>query len=287
MQGITLLPANLITVVLESFLSGLLCLLFASTIYFFTTRRTLAGERPKHHLLSYVFVGVTTLFVVAIVHWTIVIYQAFFAFVHLGEAKSEDKFYADLSQPSEIAKAILISIAVVLGDALVTYRLWIIWGQTRKIAIFPLLALLLLFACFLVVDIKMSNWNPNSRGTTWDKDSGPWMTTAFVVSLLANLYNTGFIIFRILRASKTTPAGQSTLVWFLSILIESATLQTSWLLFTGIVEVLKSDLTCVTLDNFPAILAVSNTLIHARIGLGWSKEPAVAERKGYLAENSV
>jgi hypothetical protein len=43
MQDITILPANLVTLVLESFLYGFLLLLFISTVYFLATRRTLAG----------------------------------------------------------------------------------------------------------------------------------------------------------------------------------------------------------------------------------------------------
>jgi hypothetical protein len=52
-------------------------------------------------------------------HWTIAIYQAFFAFIHLGTVVSEDRFYADLSQPSELAKTGFSSAAILLGDALV------------------------------------------------------------------------------------------------------------------------------------------------------------------------
>jgi hypothetical protein len=52
-------------------------------------------------------------------HWSIVIYQAFFAFIHLGTISAEDAFYADLAQPSEVAKEILFFMAVLLGDALV------------------------------------------------------------------------------------------------------------------------------------------------------------------------
>jgi hypothetical protein len=66
MPGITILPANLATLIVESFLYGLLLLLFISTIYFLATRRTLAGtsQTTKHHFKSVVFLGVTALFIV-------------------------------------------------------------------------------------------------------------------------------------------------------------------------------------------------------------------------------
>jgi hypothetical protein len=62
MQDITILPANLVTLVLESFLYGFLVLLFISTVYFLATRRTLAGQSAKHHLTSLVFLTIAALF---------------------------------------------------------------------------------------------------------------------------------------------------------------------------------------------------------------------------------
>jgi hypothetical protein len=52
-------------------------------------------------------------------HWSIVIYRAFLAFIHLGTTVTELAFYADLSQRSEVVKEILFVVAVMLGDALV------------------------------------------------------------------------------------------------------------------------------------------------------------------------
>ncbi|KAJ7908476.1 hypothetical protein B0H13DRAFT_2496785 [Mycena leptocephala] len=115
MPDITALPAHLTTLIIESFLYGLL-LLFISTIYFLATQRTLAGttHSAKHHFTSLVFFGVTALFLVVTVN---------------------------LSRGSEVVKQILLGLAAMLGDALVTYRLWIIWGRNRLVVVFPILAL--------------------------------------------------------------------------------------------------------------------------------------------------
>jgi cell division protein FtsW (lipid II flippase) len=66
MPDITILPANLTSLVLESYLYGILVILSASTIYFFATRRTLAGKNqaPRHHFTSLVFLGIASLFLV-------------------------------------------------------------------------------------------------------------------------------------------------------------------------------------------------------------------------------
>jgi hypothetical protein len=66
MPDITILPANLTSLVLESYLYGILVILSTSTIYFFATRRTLAGKNqaPRHHFTSLVFLGIANLFLV-------------------------------------------------------------------------------------------------------------------------------------------------------------------------------------------------------------------------------
>lgn len=102
-------------------------------------------------------------------HWGIVIYQAFFAFIHLGSAVAEDAFYADLAQRAEISKVVFFSISVLLGDSLVVrpsyssiyhqpinsqiYRLWIVWGRNRNIVIFPICSSIGLFGKYPLIVI--------------------------------------------------------------------------------------------------------------------------------------
>ncbi|KAJ7913662.1 hypothetical protein B0H13DRAFT_1873653 [Mycena leptocephala] len=159
--------ANLATLVLESYLYGLLSLLYISTIYFFATRRTLAGtnQTRKHHFTSVVFLGVTALFVMITVHWILVIYQAFFAFVHLGNASAETAFYEDYAQGPEVVKETLLFSVAFLGDALVAYRLWIIWGRNRLVMIFPIFALVGMVAVSVAMVIQLVNSESESVDT--------------------------------------------------------------------------------------------------------------------------
>ncbi|KAJ6530751.1 hypothetical protein B0H19DRAFT_1273722 [Mycena capillaripes] len=163
MPDITILPANLACLILESFLYGLFLLLFISTIYLLAMRRTLTGttRTAKYHLPSLVFLG----------HWSIVIYQAFFAFIHLGSVAAEDAFYADLAQKAEVAKAVLLSLAILLGDSLVTYRLWVIWGGNLKIVIFPIFALIGVAVAETGPVVELVKWEPR---LSFDAESRPW-----------------------------------------------------------------------------------------------------------------
>jgi len=251
-------------------------LLFLSTVYFLATQPTLAGttHSARHHFTSLVFMGATALFLVVTVHWSVVIYQAFFAFIHLGTAATEAAFYEDLAQRSEVVKVILSFIATMLGDALVTYRLWVIWVRHRLVVVFPIIALLGLAVACLGTMIELAKWD-TKLGGSFRREAKPMELIAWVLSFLANLYSTGRIIFRICMVTKAKSASESRLTWFLSILVESAALQTSWFTFLAITGFLGSDMQFIALDNFPVILAISNTLIHARVGLGWSPPSAV------------
>jgi hypothetical protein len=137
MPDIEKIRANLATLVLESYLYGLLSLLYISTIYFFATRRTLAGTNHtiKHHFTSVVFLGATALFLMVMTvsrrchlfssdmnrkkHRILMIYQAFFAFVHLGNASAENAFYSNYAQGPEVFKETLLFSVALLGDFLV------------------------------------------------------------------------------------------------------------------------------------------------------------------------
>lgn len=54
-----------------------------------------------------------------------------------------------------------------------------------------------------------------------------------------------------------------------------------WLIFAAMTLFSSSDLDFIATDNFPVILGISNTLIHARVGLGWSHGSGV-EHKPHL-----
>ncbi|KAF8148148.1 hypothetical protein K438DRAFT_2087484 [Mycena galopus ATCC 62051] len=251
MQDITIVSANLANLVLQSFLYGFLVLLFIVTIHSLAARRTLAGtsHTKRQNFTSLVFLGVTALFLAITAYWSIVIYQAFLVFIHLGTPAAEAAFYEDLVEPSEITKMFITFLSVLLGDSLVTYRLWIIWGRTRNVVIFPIFALIGFRGCIVWKVTKIRS-APESRLTV--------------------------PVFYLICDHTTNELNK----WFLSILVESAALQTCalWLIVTMMTILFNSDLQFVAQDNFPVILGISNTLIHVRVGLGWSQEAVLASK---------
>ncbi|KAF7360955.1 hypothetical protein MSAN_01125600 [Mycena sanguinolenta] len=263
-----LVPADLVVLVLESFLYGVLVLLFVSAVHFLTTRRNFARPRAKHRLTSVVFLAVTALFVVETAHWILIVYEAFFGLIHLGNTASEVAFAADFAVPSGVAKIVFLFVAILVGDGIVTYRLWIIWGRNVKVVIFPIVTHIALAVLGLVLIVKMVTWAASQKVDFGEEFT--WEAASAVLSLLPNLYSTAFIALRIWKVTDVVFTSESTLPWFLLILIESAALQTFWLLVCAVTAVLKSEeLFSIPANTLPAIIAISNTLIHTRVG--WSQ----------------
>jgi hypothetical protein len=52
-----------------------------------------------------------------------------------------------------------------------------------------------------------------------------------------------------------------------------------WLIISAATLLAGSHVEFIATAGFPAILSISNLLIHARIGLGWSQESADAQKK--------
>ncbi|KAJ7486668.1 hypothetical protein FB451DRAFT_1362960 [Mycena latifolia] len=66
-------------------------------------------------------------------------------------------------------------------------------------------------------------------------------------------------------------SSESRLMSFLAILVESAALQMFWLTFIAITISPALDAEFIALNTLPVIIGISNLLIHARVGLGWSQ----------------
>ncbi|KAJ7689335.1 hypothetical protein B0H17DRAFT_640916 [Mycena rosella] len=284
-----LLAANLAAAVFESCLYGILLILFVSTMYFWGRRRR-AG-RGGTRRTSPLFVGIVALFAMVTAHWIMVIFQIFYAFVHLGGSEPADTFYADLSQPSELIKMIFFAIALLIGDGLIIQRLWVIWGKKTQILIFPLFTWVGMGMSFVGIVYQFSKWEPALRGLPFLADLKPWLTMATVFSFATSIYSTALIaskIWRINKGIRALSAGTGKgMMPILAIIIESAALQTLWLMVTFFSVLLTADLAFTVTDPFPTIVAICNMLIHCRVGLGWAQGSTKTEDSVRMKSRSL
>ncbi|KAJ7833570.1 hypothetical protein B0H13DRAFT_1914507 [Mycena leptocephala] len=198
------------------------------------------------------------------VHWILVIYQAFFAFVHLGNASAETAFYEDYAQGPEVVKETLLFSVAFLGDALVVHP-----------TMFPVLNHPLIAAQGISPLDNMGTKPPRhdipNLCSSWDGrwHSFPHMQQGHTSEIWVRFPPEGNDI------TTTLPSTNAKFnKWFLVILVESAAIQTFWQIFA-----LATDGEVEARDTFPAVVGISNILIHARVGLGWSPDlPATKQQ---------
>ncbi|KAJ7093752.1 hypothetical protein C8R44DRAFT_815079 [Mycena epipterygia] len=281
MRDIGILPANLAGIVLESCLYGTFLLLFISNVYFLAARGD--SRTTRRNFTSLMFLGAAGLSLVITVHWVIVIYQAFFAFTSLDNEAAETTFYLDATHWTEIMKQTLLLISILMGDSFVIYRLWIFWGRNRYIVILPIGNLIAVFVLGTLYVVSM--WEPQLGGATTYTQPTFWVGASFGLSFLTTIYGTGLIAFRIVR-TRTRTVLESPLMTLLAILVESAALQTFWLTFVAIADFAGSYAGLIASDTLPVVIGISNLLIHARVGLGWSQS-STSQRSASTGKISI
>ncbi|KAF7317730.1 Aminotran-5 domain-containing protein [Mycena kentingensis (nom. inval.)] len=281
--------AYLASLVGESVLFGLLVLLFSQTIYLIVRRPSKTAKgRPSavRYLVSIPFLSAVTLCILALVHWILTFSRAFFAFTQLQNTDTERAFFADLARPDSVAKNALYLVGLTLADAIVVHRLWIVWNKRCLVALLPILAtlgggVLCAMTILELTHCKIDDPNGCKHGIShWGM---PW----YALTIFTNFYSTGLIIRRIQAVSSSapdstvsSPGGSTSLMKFLSILVESAALQTTWVSLTFIVIAANSDAEFFFVDTFLAVASISAVLLHARVALGWACQP---EREGASA----
>ncbi|KAJ7106622.1 hypothetical protein C8R44DRAFT_745098 [Mycena epipterygia] len=256
------------TVVLESLLYGFLLVLFSTNLYLRITRYAKPRESVSCGGLwwNHIAISNMAIFVTCTVHWIITVERLFLAF--LGSARDPLQFYLRLTL---VVNNSLVIAAVLIGDAVIIHRLWIIWNRDLRVVFVPVLSWLGILTCGIAIIYIFTQFiATNNNISTAD---GAWVTANWALDTLCvrpslikwsnlnylhrstNIYCTTFIAWRIWKTSraeaevgggllmKAPPYGRSTL------------------------QLILSDLT-------PSIVGLVNLLIHLRVGLGWSRAEA-------------
>ncbi|KAJ7112671.1 hypothetical protein C8R44DRAFT_575822, partial [Mycena epipterygia] len=204
-------------------------------------------------------------------HWIITVDRFFLAFLKSGGNPLQ--FYRNKSQPTSIMNNTLVVMAVLIGDAVIIHRLWVVWNRNLRVVFFPLLLWLGALAGGIAVPYLLTQSTPPNH-KFWTA-AGPWLIANWILTTLCapNLFqNSVFIAWRIWRTSRApVEVGGGILMPVFVILIESAAIWTAWAIFLTTSFLIHSKLALILLDVTPAIIGLVNLLIHLRVGLGWSR----------------
>ncbi|KAK0189612.1 hypothetical protein F5146DRAFT_1051681 [Armillaria mellea] len=283
-MDIPLVSANLATVAVESLLYGIFLVLDLTSITLLFTREasfSSGAARTSSFVVMRrpMFIGAVILLVSITGHWICTVVRLFDAFVNFEGGQQALKYYADLSQVTEVVKTGFLTGSVVTGDAMIIYRLWVVWGFNYRVIMFPLGTLVGLTVCGVGITYQFAKYTPGQD--VFATVAGRWITSDCVFTLLTNVYSSSMIAWYIYRTHKASSAiGGSSMMSILAIFIESASIYTTWTIFFMITYLTKTNIQFNTVDFWPEAAGIAFSLINVRIGLGWAQKAGISSTLG-------
>ncbi|KAJ7500559.1 hypothetical protein B0H11DRAFT_2225550 [Mycena galericulata] len=267
MPPVPLLGANLTVVVLESLLYGVYATLSSSALYLLVTRtdrRDKSSTGPRLKIASPVALGALTLFITVTAHWLLNIARLFIAFHQWEDGPGPVDFYSDLSHITEVLKYGFFVASFVIGDILVIHRLWAVWAFSTRIIIVPSVTLMGFTAFGVGLTYQLSTYN--SSDSIFKAAFRRWTTGICFFSVCTTAYTTGFIWYKLWNTGRMLKSlGITSLSPIIKIFIDSAALIAVWGSFHVVSYQCGSNIQFIATDCAPAIIGISNMLIHIRL----------------------
>ncbi|KZT01978.1 uncharacterized protein LAESUDRAFT_730689 [Laetiporus sulphureus 93-53] len=277
MASVSLISANLATICLESLLYGIFLVLTVLLFWLLVQRHRQSSNALPRRLKATcnplytqpMFVAGVLLLMSNTLHWVIAVTRLFKAFVDFEGGAQPLAFYGNLSQPTEVIQTGAMVAAVVLGDAMIIYRLWIVWAYNKYIIIPSICTLLGLTVCGIGVTYQLSQFHLGEN--IFATAAGRWITCNCVFSMITNIYATCMIAWKIWRVNRVASHYSGTnLMNAAAIMVESAFLYTAWNFFFFVAYQSRSNLQFTAVETLPFIAGIAFMLINVRVGLGWA-----------------
>ncbi|KAH0833224.1 hypothetical protein J3R83DRAFT_12284 [Lanmaoa asiatica] len=174
-----------------------------------------------------------------------------------------------------VAADFFISFTDLLGDLVLIYRCWMVWGKNYYVVILPLLTSVSGFACIIAVLDLLLATNPSSPAPP--AALVPLGLAGYTLPLCTNVIVTSLIVYRIWSTSRTVHdspfhIGEGATRRAMMLLIESGAL---YLLFQFVFVVLfavSNPAEAILAVMAVQIYGIAPTLIIIRVGLGISSE---------------
>ncbi|KAK0216123.1 hypothetical protein IW262DRAFT_1464652 [Armillaria fumosa] len=283
-MDIPLVSANLATVAIESLLYGIFLVLDITSITLLFTRETSSSSGTTRTssfavMRRPMFIGAVILLVSITGHWICTVIRLFDAVVNFEGGRQALQYYADLSQTTEVVKTGFLAGSVVTGDAMIIYRLWVVWGYNYRVIAFPLGTLVGLTVCGIGITYQFAKYTPGQD--VFATVAGRWITSDCVFTLVTNVYSSSMIAWYIYRTHKASSAvGGSKIMSALAIFIETDKPGRTWTTFFMITYLTKTNIQFNTVDFWPEAAGIAFSLINVRVGLGWAQKSGISSTLG-------
>ncbi|KAJ7264232.1 hypothetical protein C8J57DRAFT_1718686 [Mycena rebaudengoi] len=268
---------NLWSLTLGTLFYGMYFIVFIASMYIFLVRpRDVKGSSPPP-FRSMMFLSGCALFIAVTANWVLTVVRGFQGFIYFQDGLGAHIFFNDNSQLTETLQNAFVGLSIVLGDLMIIYRLWVVWSFNKLVVVLPLLCIIGLTVAMIFVVVVTVHLSTIAEDIV--------ITPLTSLTIATNVYCTLFLAWKIWKITKMCrPTGGISLWNFLAIIVESAALYTSWILYYTITHQLNLTVQFIAIGPTPAIIGLANALIHVRVGLGRTIEQVYGAR---LSEASV
>nr|VWP02052.1 Zn(2)-C6 fungal-type domain-containing protein [Ganoderma boninense] len=259
----TVLRVNLALTCVESALYGIFFLLATTSLSVLVARRWRSPNGT-----STLSVG-GTLLRSPLVIATLLLFITVSGSMDYEGGRNMTGYYLLVESPPQVVAAAFVVASVIVGDIILTYRVWIVWDKKLATIIFPALC-----TCAYIVVVQLFAVFKPEESIFVSASKRRVITTA-ALTLSTNMYGTGCIAYRIWTTNRAMKHERAAgpgmgLSEALVIFVESAALYTSWTFFFLVSYIASSPLEAFAFHCIPAATGISFMLIIVRVGLGFS-----------------
>ncbi|KAJ7040055.1 hypothetical protein C8F04DRAFT_273259 [Mycena alexandri] len=267
-----ILAVSIATVILESLLYGIFLVCFFANLYIRVSKHANPIQFRTRAWWNPVVVSTMAIFLTYSGHWILTAVRFSQALLS-GSLNTEAAllYYGpESSQRTQVVRSALAEITVLIGDAVIIHRLWLIWNRNLSIVVLPMISWVGVLVCGVAVAYLFSQ--SHAGHNLFSTRAGGWVTANWALPMTTNVYCTALITWQIWSTSRVVKdLGDGVLMPVLVILIESAAIWTAWAVFFGVAYQRDSLSLFIAKDLTPSIVALTNMCIHLRVGLGWSR----------------
>lgn len=251
----------------ESLAFGSFTVLYAIAIWILLYKERKRGSSTPNKRL---FATSTVMWLLAVAHLVIDVQRADQAFVVHGNKENGSRdFFNTLSNPTYVVKDVIYVSQTLIGDAFVTYRLFMVWNRSWPIIAFPIV--LLLGAAVAGYGACVEIGLVEGLGVVFASNIAPWGKSFFVISLTTNVFTTFGIAGRLVWLSRRMKSYRTNGLshWdVVETLVQSAAVYSATLASLLGTYLAGSNAQYICLDLLTPIIGVVFTLIIIRVGLG-------------------
>ncbi|KAG1814396.1 uncharacterized protein BJ212DRAFT_369475 [Suillus subaureus] len=267
-MGVSINVSAAIGMACEAFLYGVYCVLFITSIVILIKRYRLSNR--------VIWVANCILFITSTAHFALVFNHFYIALEYIPFSEFGDE------TPGMMGANLLSSVVDLVGDLLLLYRCWFVWGKNSYVIVLPLITALGGFGCILPIPSLLLTIDPTSPVPP--TAIVPLTIAGYVLPLCTNIMVTALIAGRLWYTSRIPVVDEHGKPMILKIaaggrpmmlIIESGALYMVTQLIFVILVATGNPAEAILSYAGTQIYGIASTLIIIRVGLGISLEQTV------------